>query len=634
MKNPKARALRRSISGWLTEQINNLSLQGDPVPWQTIKQQTRGYVLKGLQDINTGLDTLVTLTRETYSLNTQLPLVVFYIKGGNAFRRTVNGESGSSDWDTQILINPWLPPPVLDFLYGQIEDLLMDVFTLTAACIGEVTKQALPDKTTLNTVIAGLWGQQNDAIPCDGATPLNTLYDLELTKQQSIRMVFNHAMTGLWARESHGLKSDGPGMIFNEAIRPFSLHRLGYVWRAKAKTGTAAIAIDSPILMELIDVTIPRKNTVEAIELWQSSILGIEDTSVVLPPAMPPLPPELPALPHDVQLPMPGLLYHAREQLIMLSEVADGSSRHVDKMKRRIERFIVIWNLDQEPRAKAALTTLLQETMGQVVDDSFQFNNAGWCEALLTGSAKQPVDEVAQVIRAHSCAALGPSQCGLRWVAILLDVVHQRSDALKTPPSREQEQQTSAVIGTIINQLNGLSDRVKASPFNQHVSIEEAGFSDDPALQWSLDESSLFTAKAMPISGIDCMIVVRTNSKRTNQACVEDFSQHLQHQCGVDQARIHVRHHADSHSSGLFYASTLVVFNTRGSVQLVVTFSSADEGAWPRRYPYNGKLISVAALPSMASQRRVCAAMTEDYVIRTALARQVSLIECIVTTNG
>jgi hypothetical protein len=68
-----------------------------------------------------------------------------------------------------------------------------------------------------------------------------------------------------------------PGIILNDGIKPFVLYRMGYTWHARWVKDPKAPAGDDPvtprpILMELIDVTTPRRDTVEAVTVWSDII--------------------------------------------------------------------------------------------------------------------------------------------------------------------------------------------------------------------------------------------------------------------------------------------------------------------------------------------------------------------------
>jgi hypothetical protein len=120
------REARRHISKQLTAQINNAQAYPD----------VRSVVVKALSDIKDQLRSLSSKVRRDYSLKPDEPLMFFYVKGGNALDALLERPAqppptlfdfGRSDWDTQVVINPWIPIPAQDALHGGVEDIVIEV---------------------------------------------------------------------------------------------------------------------------------------------------------------------------------------------------------------------------------------------------------------------------------------------------------------------------------------------------------------------------------------------------------------------------------------------------------------------------------------------------------------------------
>ncbi|WP_241896429.1 hypothetical protein [Stenotrophomonas maltophilia] len=120
------REARRHISKQLTAQINNAQAYPD----------VRSVVVKALADIKDQLRSLSSKVRRDYSLKPDEPLMFFYVKGGNALDALLERPAqppptlfdfGRSDWDTQVVINPWIPIPAQDALHGGVEDIVIEV---------------------------------------------------------------------------------------------------------------------------------------------------------------------------------------------------------------------------------------------------------------------------------------------------------------------------------------------------------------------------------------------------------------------------------------------------------------------------------------------------------------------------
>jgi len=139
METDEERAIRRAMSGDLTKLINTVA----NYPF------IRAQVITSIAMINLRLGRLVTSARERFFIKDDKPLVRFYMKGGNAFECVFNPQSlaatgyggGNSDWDTQVIVDPWAPREVQAWLYAMIEDIVLDEMRRAGVSIATFEKQ-------------------------------------------------------------------------------------------------------------------------------------------------------------------------------------------------------------------------------------------------------------------------------------------------------------------------------------------------------------------------------------------------------------------------------------------------------------------------------------------------------------
>jgi len=281
--------------------------------------------------------------------------------------RTVDG-GGDSDWDTQILINPWAPEPVRKKLYAEIEELVLDEFKTcsdeiaTGLHLGKVSPIPAPLPGAPLVPVIG-----PDDFPA--ARDLNALYQhaldaeyladaharnefkpairttlgnistgnnmVEMDPEQTVRRIYDNEVIGLSFNDRlplvapvNGALTPCPGLLFNESIKPFSLYRLGYTFHVLDNANERVLP--KLALGELIDVTIPKIHTIEAVEVWEDMMVSghieINQTQVNVGAYAP------------VYLPLPSMQYHLAEMMLMLGEISDGSSHHMDKTHKRTRR--------------------------------------------------------------------------------------------------------------------------------------------------------------------------------------------------------------------------------------------------------------------------------------------------------
>ncbi|WP_394203711.1 hypothetical protein [Shewanella waksmanii] len=640
MANDRQREIKRVISSWLTEKLNELG--GTQYPeLETFKAQVRSIVLTSLERINLRLHEINRAAQQKFSLQDGLALSRFYIKGGNAFRFTVENQQGKSDWDTQIIINPWLPTPLINYLYAQIEDAVLDEFYYCSEQIGTASELIMQGAgNSLSDVIKTFWLASDVKVNPQDTTLLPAIYQLNYPPQQSIKRVFAHDKTGLWDYDNRPMmgktsgNKSGPGMVFNDAIPPFVLYRLGYIWTTKLQDNVVPTdrfpLVSSPILMEIIDVTIPRKNTIEAVALWEEIQSEITLDTLTINPAV-----TDDALGYltQVSLPFPNKDYHCAEQLTMLGEVADGSSKHADKKMKRFKRFGTLWASLDEQQQTRMLQQVIQPMMGVSNIHQYVIQDPVWLQQAFQDIDAQDRQTITplinQLTNGHFVIGqnegLTPTENAYIIALMFMDNVHFRSTQA-TPVTQQQLQHYEGIARQV---LENLHTRLQARNIT-NINIQEAAFSGDIMLHQSLAESGLFDLTQMPLSGVAAMFYIPVTNKDAIELCRELVIDELMRPgADIPPDRIQYRMHNEQQLTRLSYASTICVYNQIGQVKLAFTFSSATPGESPLLSPFKGTLVKHVNAKAMAEQRRVAAGMVKDYVLRTAFAKQIDMLDSL-----
>ncbi|WP_420082736.1 hypothetical protein ACN6AT_36265 (plasmid) [Streptomyces sp. JL4002] len=637
MASEDAREARRAISAWLTKQIN----LSTPAGYANV----RSVVLDALSQIDERLRELNVSFKEKYHLKDRGDLVKFYTKGGNAFVCVQNPEGdnatklggGDSDWDTQIVVDPWVPIPIERRLYQEIQDIVMDVMLQCGTEIGDMVGDLAVD-------IKDAWIRERANI--SGSDMRN--YDLSYDEVQSVRQVYDPDRIGLWMNDRRAIANDGepiPGIIFNDGIRPFILYRLGYTWHANLLNEEADeeedfsydVEIDKPILMELIDVTIPRRNTIEAVTVWEELMQHDEneedegphvkvnhyDIKVV-------------GLTHDDEewsaskpIPLPDIFYHMQEIATMLCEVADGSSHHQDKLSKRFSRFGAIWDNSDDDNRQIA-----EETLSKLagVDDIAEYeveHNTAVTDSITTYGG--PIrDDILQDDNEAYCL-----------VRKLMDVVADRTHAAaegftdKGSIDRDKLREFDQSRVDLRNLLEGLLVLPKDIPGE----VKGWAYSDDLALLKAIQENEYFDISKVGFSGVSRAAVVRVSNQlaldaATNMILLRYAPEKLKPKPDeVDpnpDSTVNFKEHNTQRQGGFSYEKTLVIFKN-GQPHIFITLTTADEQSSPFHPSDEKRDDLVASLFEIAAQRKVAAALTKDYVVRTALSRQYDALKTLLS---
>lgn len=569
------RDLRRAVSGLLTERINNAAKYPD----------IRAAVVQALAAFDARIQALGESFRKKYVLRGDRPLACFYIKGGNAFNACMDllqgrdqhlFDSGRSDWDTQVVIDPWLPGPVQDALYAEIADIVFDEMREAGIRVAAEAGLVPPDDSPLTPFYHA-----------DEAS--GVAYILKRDEPQTLRRIFDHDRLGLWTDDRRKLSDERtpfpdliPGIVLNDAIKPFVIYRLGYTWHGeqfeRARDDLADRPLSPrPVLMELIDVTLPRRDTIEAVATWSD----LERGRLTIAKAG--------GRQERWQLPLPDLFYHLRENFTMLCEIADGTSHHADKGPKRRQRVAAIFaycrDNNQLQRFRDVLNAMAGAPVGQAGDDS---------DVLVNG---------------------------------LMARVRERT--VTAPPDFQNGRVGDATRDRILAARYGVRAMIDLlrSAFPAPVALS-AAFSDDLVLMETLAWNPYIAVDSLRFSGVDMAAVVRVDHDDLLGLDLAAFAQAVsQWLGGRASASAHVldQPHNTARPGGLSYESTLVVFDGNKAIAfLTLTTASADEA--PFRADAVDPSICHASLLDIAIQRKAAGALVEDYVVHTVLAKQYAVL--------
>ena len=232
---------------------------------------------------------------------------LFFLKGGRAVQYLLGTpQNGENDWDTQIVINPELPAADWYDLFLRVGNEVLlalkqfkaEFYMLLHAHAAEFERElaaamAPPPSGPVPMQIEGAEGAVAMDLDAEDA-----FVPMEVDNEGPVPMDLD--------------AEDGPV--------PMDLDPAGPLW-ANCKA-------------ELIDVGMPRYDTVEAHEQW-----------VMLSPGRAPAQAPPPILVAD-GVPYPGLLYYIDEYVTMLREVFAGASPAPAKATTRIKRLYDILQLD------------------------------------------------------------------------------------------------------------------------------------------------------------------------------------------------------------------------------------------------------------------------------------------------
>lgn len=603
------RSVRRDLSRQLTGTIN------DSATFPVV----RIAVLQSLSTLWARLLSLRDSLIQDLGLDPAQPLFYFYMKGGNAFDCVIDPDGsavmqeggGKSDWDTQIVVDPWAPIPIQNHVHSVIEDLILDELR---NCAVEIARWS-PEITSPDELLS----QQSTLL---------FRYKVTLDEQQTIRQVFDPVRTGLWLNTRRKLSdrslpgADLPGMIFNDGIAPFVLYRLGYTWNATPLAWSEPVLpghasgpqIDRPLLMELIDVTLPRLSTVEAVEVWQdlqSRDLQINPVAVSL---------QYRGTTISQTLPLPSLLYHFDEQLLLLCEVAAGVSKSVDKVAKRFARLAEIYNA---------------ATLAQQADYRARMAAVAGIPEVQLPTRPPPVGAInTLLINNGAGAVLEDAEGTPQYLAVnLMYRIASRQIRYNPEQLLAGRQFLNLLIGSLL----------------PPSTVSDAGISDDLAVYSTIVRNGYLSTDSFSATGVEMAAWLRMR----DASKLEDTAHRLRDNLPtwlLTQAvaaagapptplnqwirmtffdkviRIELRDHTTLRQPGTSREQTLVIF-CDGRAAACLTLTSAVAQQSPFIPDPLMPTVYLASVMDMAEQRKVAAAAIKDFCIRNALSKQFDMLK-------
>ncbi|MGC2777928.1 MAG: hypothetical protein WA418_20055, partial [Bradyrhizobium sp.] len=241
--------------------------------------------------------------------------VVFFLKGGRGLAYLLGTpERGENDWDTQILINPYLPEDQWWQTYERVRlivdnMLLRDNFVFSANLM-----------TNAGTLIASV----------------ETYAETKATSPETVDKLINNIFVLTWQ-----------DVIDEDALSLDPLLSLESVWREVTEKPSGGCKA------ELIDVGIPRYYTIELLQQWLYVRQGIRNTNGV---------------------PYPGASYFIDDLIEVIRESDAGISPSSNKRETRLERLLEVLGTEdaklyilwEQSLAKAAGLVLCQQQISGI----------------------------------------------------------------------------------------------------------------------------------------------------------------------------------------------------------------------------------------------------------------------------
>lgn len=673
--------VRRSVSGKVTEILNTVTTVGrrqtGGAEAAVIGRQIRLALLTTLRNVDRQIALIEREVQDELNLTvTPGKLIKFYMKGGNAYNCVVgsvhelaNSRSviggGTSDWDTQVVINPWLPSPVRTRLHNEVVEIALSAFRDCAKNIAQIVHDNNIDVVLdLNT---GALNCQT-ALNAGGIQPGH--YAFILDEQQTTRKIFSYDNLGMIFDDRVAIspaegtdKKDGPGILLHSAIKPFELYRLGYLGKVyklnhlpTPDNALSAADYDTRTLLprkslaELIDITIPRLGTVEAFEVWESleaNHITINRENLTVNNQ----------LADQVPIPLPDINYHKLENLLMLCEMADGSSRHYNKLPKRVKRLKQACETQVTAGALADAVKLPMLHMvgvaaeGELITNNHQATTDidGYLHIHDPDYANHPnpysvVDSWHAFIRKlmiHVRACRDANANGL------MDVTWQNDEVNRQARNRDNNV-ARAIWADIYNTLatTNNSHPMRISSNNPVPSIQRYR-SDDLALldlvlrtaspSSNIAYNSLVDARALKPSTISHWRILRVDDRGSLLKVLEVFKAKFDAKKHHDPSLnyVHKLYTREDHRGHI--SECLIIAKKGEKILSVVTLvAGADARTGHTRMSTIDSDLgknTIAVLADIARQRKLTAAMIHDYTLKAVLAKHYSIAKQLVDVD-
>jgi hypothetical protein len=232
----------------------------------------------------------------------------FHLKGGRALASLKrHPEEGENDWDTSIVINPYLPADEWYATFNQVHNLVLhklkqfkrEFFVLIHQNAPEVLASLQPDAAL-----------ETKAVPDEKIDEGENNY-LEAELHEANLQIENEALLDM--------ENNNRPFTASGTDDDFAFLFPSYTGNCKA---------------ELIDIGIPRRDTVEAFEQWNHTRGRILRD-------------------RDDQIPIPSHLYYIDEYILMIRQALTGTSPSMPKTPKRIRRLFDILDMQDDALKQA-----------------------------------------------------------------------------------------------------------------------------------------------------------------------------------------------------------------------------------------------------------------------------------------
>lgn len=165
------------------------------------------------------------------------------------------------------------------------------------------------------------------------------------------------------------------------------------------------------------------------------------------------------------------------------------------------------------------------------------------------------------------------------------------------------------------------------------TSAASCGYSDDLALIGTLAQNPYLDVTQVPISGVDCAMIIRTDPATLRRATAANCLNALAEDLGAHMT-IEDSLHSTVRATGISYERTLVIFDAPRSpsarvAKAILTFTTAGPVGCPFRDSPDGSGQAIAPLLDMDNQRKVAASIVQGFVQRANLSRQHEMIRVL-----
>ncbi len=626
------REKHRAASRALTTSINDAK-QYPNVRYAVI--QTLTQLDKRISGLNQTEDDCI-VTRQTPHLGRCL--VRIYLTGSNALNACLSEDTdplhnGTSGWKMQILVNPWLPARAQGNCYRQAKKIVSDELTAARMQVArglhrdtqirlKIDPAGTPNQyfgvRTINLLDTRSGTLHATNLICDqlertqnpprfDSPDLKPYAQRWAPKNVDKRLLdhFGKGNPGIESKNSGALTTPTPSILTRNRGHFSRTYRLAYTWHFERGSagadpshsrwnkhnleGEDTTCKDDVsthhVLMKLIEITILRPDTIDAIMAWS-------DLERYRPMSRDP------AL---GKLSLPSLDYHFRENMIALCKIADSNSRHKQTRSEYEKRFISLHD-----------STILFDQASRKSDMAQADQQDPYRTHFLT---------ILNAIAGRTFKDEDPS----RLMKELMTSVELRSISLDPRRSLADQAlnadtETLQRIAHARGTLQSLVHRIHRTAFPELPPLS-AAFSDDLALIDLLKRHPYIDVERFPFLGMDMAAVVRIPYENQMKLELADFSRSLD-----DFPFIRMHRHSTPRPGNISHETTLALYN-ENTVLGLITLTSAT----PYEAPFHpvGKDLKRchASLLDIQAQRKAAIALTEGYVLRRQLGLQYEFIQ-------